>query len=273
VQPVPLVVNNPPWALRMQSQHQSLIAQLRRQLAMIICDWQRLRRQPVGGEFDLDAVVDAEVQRRTGHTGPETIYVDRRRAVHDIAALILLDQSYSTDAWVENARVLDTILSTVFCAGEVLTDHISKLAVASFSSNTRRSCRFSMVKDFHQPWRSVRSRLGSLEPCGYTRIGPALRHAQDRLAQTTARRKIVILITDGRPCDYDRYEGDYGIHDVKKAIETGAQSGIATHAFAIDSQATGNFPRMFTRRRFDIIPRPGRLTHTLCQLFARLLTG
>ena len=88
-----------------------------------------------------------------------------------------------------------------------------------------------------------------------------------------ARRKLIILITDGRPCDYDRYEGEYGIQDVKKAIDTGARHGITTHAFAIEKQACESFPRMFTPRHFDILPRPEALTRKLCSLMARTLAG
>lgn len=273
IQPEKLTVADPAWAKMMEGKHRVLIQRLRRQFAAVVSDWQRLRRQPAGAEFDLDAVVEAEVERRTGHTPPEALYLDRKRDLHDIAALILVDQSYSTDAWLDNARVMDTITGTLFCAGEVLADTISSFAVASFSSHTRRECRFSLVKDFHEPWAVARSRFGALEPSGYTRIGPALRHAQELLEREAAQRKIVILITDGRPCDYDRYEGTYGLHDVKKAIETGAQHGIATHAFAIEKQASEVFPLMFTQHRFDIISRPERLTGALCQLFARLIAS
>lgn len=273
VQPETIVGGDPMWSADMGRRHRTLIRQLKRQFAAVVSDWQRMRRQPAGSEFDLDAVIDAEVERRTGHTPSEMIYVDRHRDLHDISALVLLDQSYSTDAWLENARVLDTIRSTLFCAGEVLADYIESFAVAAFSSNTRRSCRFAQVKGFHEPWEAARSRLGALEPCGYTRIGPALRHAQEMLAHERARRKIIILITDGRPCDYDRYEGAYGLHDVKRAIETGLEHGIGTHAFAIEKRASEFFPQMFSRRGFDIVPRPEHLTRALCQLFARMIAS
>ena len=130
-----------------------------------------------------------------------------------------------------------------------------------------------MLKTFTEPWLATRGRLGIIDPCGYTRIGPALRHAQELLAREPARRKIILLITDGRPCDYDRYEGIYGIKDVKKTIETGRQNGIQTHAFAVEKQAAEYFPAMFTQHSYDIVPNPSRLTETMCALFARLLRG
>ena len=105
------------------------------------------------------------------------------------------------------------------------------------------------------------------------RIGPALRHAQELLAREPARRKFILLITDGRPCDYDRYEGTYGSKDVKKAIETGRQHGIQTHAFAVEKRAAEYFPAMFTQHSHDIVTKPNRVTETMCSLFARLLRG
>ncbi len=262
-----------PWITRTTTKHRALIHRLRRQFATLRSEFLRVRRQPLGPEFDLDAVIHAEVLRRTGGTPSELLYTDVRRDLHDIAALVLLDQSYSTDAWLNNARVLDIITETIFCVGEVLGDAIEKFAIAGFSSNTRRSCRFTLLKTFTEPWLTTRGRLGTIEPCGYTRIGPALRHAQELLAREPARRKIILLITDGRPCDYDRYEGTYGIKDVKKAIETGRQNGIQTHAFAVEKQAAEYFPAMFTQHSYDIVPNPARLTETMCALFARLLRG
>ena len=75
-----------------------------------------------------------------------------------------MDESYSTDAWMNNRRVLDIITETVFCVGEVLEDYVEKFALASFSSKTRRSCRFNVVKSFHEPWATAAGRLGSLQP-------------------------------------------------------------------------------------------------------------
>jgi nitric oxide reductase NorD protein len=145
--------------------------------------------------------------------------------------------------------------------------------VAGFSSNTRRQCEFHLIKDFHESWTGTRARLGALESRGYTRIGPALRHAHERLAREAGERKIVFLLTDGRPCDYDRYEGEYGIRDVRKAIETGARHGILTHAFAIEKRAREQFPRMFKRHHYDVVPSPRALAASLCGAFARLRLG
>ncbi|MBL9175910.1 MAG: VWA domain-containing protein [Verrucomicrobiales bacterium] len=259
------------WVRETAARHHRLIRRLKRQFAALTSDWRHRPRQPVGVEFDLDAVVQFETDRRTRRTPSESIHLDRRPEPHDLAVVILLDVSYSTDAWIDNRRVLDVIRESVFCAGEALEDVVPNLALAAFSSNTRRSCRFQWVKRFGAPWTTSRSGLGALEPSGYTRIGPALRHAQEQLRSTTASRKLVLLMTDGRPCDYDQYEGVYGIRDVRKAIESGRCQGIQTHAFAVEKRAAEFLPRIFRPNHFDIIPRADRLADTLCRLFARML--
>jgi nitric oxide reductase NorD protein len=264
---------DPEWCAAIERKHASLITSLKRQFAAITSDFLKLKRQPTGDDFDLDAIVDAQVLLRAGHAPGEAIYLNRKKDIHDVSAILLQDLSFSTDAWIDDARVLDSIMETVYCLGEVIENGIESFAVAGFSSNTRRSCRFEIIKDFDEPWARAKPRFGSLQSEGYTRIGPALRHAQELLLNQQSSRKVIILVTDGRPCDYDRYEGTYGIRDVRKAIETGKIHGLQTHAFAIEKQATETFPMMFSRDHFDVVQSPVHLTRRMSKLFARLVAS
>ncbi len=264
---------DPEWVATTERRHRAVILDLRKKLAALATRAQRAKRQPHGPELDIDAVVRAHCDLAAGRSPDERLYVERRRRLHDVSALILMDLSFSTDSWIDDARVLDTIRETLFCTGEVLEEFIEGFAVAGFSSNTRRQCEFHLIKDFRETWHGARGRLGALESRGYTRIGPALRHAHERLVHEAGERKIVFLLTDGRPCDYDRYEGEYGIRDVRKAIETGARNGILTHAFAIEKRAREQFPRMFKRNHYDVVPSPRALAASLCGAFARLRLG
>ena len=265
--------HHPDWIDATATKHAALVASLKRQFASLTSEYLKLKRQPNGNDFDIDAVVDTQVELRSGHTPTENIYLSQKKDIHDVSALILLDLSYSTDAWLKDIRVLDAIMETVYCVGEVIEDYIESFAVAGFSSNTRRSCRFELIKDFQDPWDKAKLHFGALQPQGYTRIGPALRHAQELLINQKSSRKIVILVTDGRPCDYDRYEGTYGIKDVRKAIETGKLHGLTTHAFAIEKSATETFPMMFSRHHFDVVNSPQQLSRTMAKLFTKLIAS
>ncbi|QQR90829.1 MAG: VWA domain-containing protein [Myxococcales bacterium] len=262
--------SDPAWAEAMKRKHKTTIFELRKKMASLATQTQRIKRQPMGPELDIDAVVTAQIDLRTGFPVDDRFYVERQRKVHDVAAMVLMDQSYSTDAWLSDARVLDTITETLFCLGEVLDDLVADFCVAGFSSQTRRQCDFWLIKQFAESWPTARARLGAIDACGYTRIGPALRHAQNLLLQRPAERRVIFLLTDGRPCDYDRYEGEYGIQDVRKAIQSGAEHGIYTHAFAIEKRAREQFPRMFERHEYDIVSSPRALISSMCRVFARL---
>jgi len=112
--------------------------------------------------------------------------------------------------------------------------------------------------------------LASVEPTGYTRIGPAIRHGIHLLQQQKATQRLLLLISDGKPTDYDRYEGRYGIADVRQAIREAGQVRIHTYALAVDVQAKLYLPEMFGAGHYQILPHPSYLVHSLAQLYTRL---
>jgi nitric oxide reductase NorD protein len=121
-------------------------------------------------------------------------------------------------------------------------------------------------KSFDQPWVRCKAALTTLTPTGYTRIGPALRHGIALLQHQQAARKLLLLISDGKPTDYDRYEGHYGIADVRQAIREAHQARIHTYALAVDVQAKRYLPQMFGSGNFQILPRPGHLVRGLTDI-------
>jgi nitric oxide reductase NorD protein len=153
---------------------------------------------------------------------------------------------------------------------EVLAQWRDRVGIAGFYSNTRRDCRFVLLKPFNEPWPRCIAALASLEPMGYTRIGPALRHGVALLERQQAARKLLLLISDGKPTDYDRYEGRYGIADVRQAIREAHQARIHTYALAVDVQAKHSLPQMFGRGNFQILPHPTHLVRGLTDMYRRL---
>jgi nitric oxide reductase NorD protein len=229
-------------------------------------------RQPDGAEVDIDAVVDRFACLRAGHTPSDRLYVARRRCAHEVAAVILLDASLSTDGWVAGRRVLDVEREAVLVLGESLRGLHDDLAVITFSSHTRRDCRVSVVKGSREPWAQAWSRLAAIAPAGYTRMGPALRHATAMLQKSAARRRLLLLVSDGRPTDYDRYEGRYGVEDVAMAVREAESARVTVHALAVDAQARGHFTEMFGRGRFAVMARPEALVEAMGEAIARLGT-
>ncbi|MFO0667243.1 MAG: VWA domain-containing protein [Polyangiaceae bacterium] len=217
-------------------------------------------RQLDGPELDLDALVDRHGSQRAGRTGGERLYVARRTPAPDTAVLVLLDSSLSTDSWVQGRRVMDVAKETLLVLGEALEPVGTQVYVGAFFSNTRRDCRWLELKPFHGEWQEARRRLLALQPTGYTRIGPAIRHGTKQLESVLARRKLLLLVSDGKPTDYDHYEGQHGLQDVKQAVREATQQGISTLALAIDAQPRVYLPQMFGLNGYKTILHPRDLT-------------
>ena len=256
-------------AARMRLRRQ--IRELRAQLARLDRSRAACLRQRDGEDIDIDAVVDhqatlASARAGAGCADEGRLYAARRRRSHEVAALLLIDGSLSTDAWIDGRRVLDVAREAVLVAGEAFGDLAIRIGIASFHSNTRRDCDFAVVKDFAEPWPAARARLFAITPTGYTRIGPALRHGANWLARTGARRRLLLLLSDGKPMDYDRYEGAHGVADVRHAVREMHRLGVQPIALAIDPHSKRHLPAMFDRGAFAILPSAAQLPERLAKI-------
>ena len=263
-------------ARTLRSRHAALLRTLRLEFQRLQRHRAIRQRQPSGPSLDLDAIVEQHgtlVAARAGHgsAGEARLYEARRAAPPQVATLVLLDRSLSSDSWVQGQRVLDTARNATFLLGEVLQDVQLSFAVATFCSHSRRDCRFDAVKDFGDDWQRCSRRLFGLRPDGYTRIGPAIRHATALLAREPARQRLLLVVSDCKPVDYDHYEGRHGTGDVRQALREAHRAGVKTLALAIDSTAGLHLPRMFGPRGFRIVPNLAALTTALARLHERLL--
>ncbi len=243
---------------------------VRRELSRVFEARRARNRQLDGPDVDLDAIVDRHATLLAGSTPPDRLYVARRRHAPELAVLVLVDLSLSTDGWVAGERVLDVERDAALVLGEALEGFIPEFGIAGFSSHTRRNCRFHVVKGMHEPWSNARARLASLEPVGYTRIGPALRHATAALERTAASRRLILLLTDGKPNDFDRYEGRHGIADVRHAVLEAQARGVHVHALAIDREARFGLARMFLDHRYTLLRSPSSLAMAMGEVIASM---
>lgn len=221
-----------------------------------------------GPEIDDDAVVDRYAALASGHTGTDRLYRARPRSAAELAVLLLIDASLSTDGWVQDRRVLDVELEAALVLADALDGLGVELGIATFSSHTRRDCRFDVIKGMEEAWPAAEHRLASVAPSGYTRIGPALRHATAALERTRARRRLLLLVTDAKPNDYDRYEGSYGIADVRQAVREAERSLVHVHALAMDPRARLHLPRMFGPSCHTAVSGPDRLADAVGRICA-----
>ncbi|MCX6020858.1 MAG: VWA domain-containing protein, partial [Chloroflexi bacterium] len=183
----------------------------------------KVKRLLDGEEFDLDAVIDARIERRSGHTPSEKIYWRRNKIERNVAVVLLVDLSLSTDERIEREsvrlareaptdrsrrmaqkRIIDLEREGVVLFIEALEQIGDTYGIYGFSGSGREDVQFYTIKDTQEPLTErVRRRVDKVTPLQGTRMGPAIRHAISKLEKTEAKTKILIMLSDGRPQDRD----------------------------------------------------------------------
>ena len=252
------------------SDNRSTLVGLRKMLATVNNKYQQQRRQRQGEEFDIDAITDLFIDLKSGHTPTEKIYLSKRKKQKDLSILLLLDISLSSDGYAAGNRVIDVEKQVSILFGEILDEFNIDFSIDCFYSKTRNHSTYLTLKGFDEDWNIAKHRVGAIEPNGYTRIGPALRHSGALLDKRDTKNKWVILISDGKPNDYDKYEGKYGINDVKQALRELNERQINSYALAIEANAKYYLPQMFGQNHYQILTTPVELLQSLVKLYEKI---
>ncbi|TAN55091.1 MAG: VWA domain-containing protein, partial [Rhodospirillales bacterium] len=250
------------------------IRRIRRQFEAILNRPVLLRAQPDGSELDTDALVRASSDLKSCGFASERVYLQHRKQERDLAVVVLVDGSLSTDAWIENRRVLDVEKEALTVFANVLEACGDSFSILSFTSKKRVNVKVETIKGFDESFseRVVR-RIGALKPGYYTRIGAAVRHASAQLEQRPNRHRLLLVITDGKPNDIDHYEGRYGLDDTRKSIREARALGHKVFGVTVDRKAQDYFPYLFGRGSYAIVSHLAHLTSALPRLYHHLATA
>ena len=252
------------------AKNQSTLTGLRKMLSSVNNKYQQQKRQRQGEEFDLDALTDLFVDIHSKITPTEKIYLSKKKKEKDISILLLLDVSLSSDGYAAGNRVIDVEKQVSILFGEILDEYNIDFSINCFYSKTRNHSSYITVKDFDDNWDKTKLKIGAVEPSGYTRIGAALRHSGALLDKRASKNKWVILISDGKPNDYDKYEGAYGVNDIKQALRELNERKINSYALAIEAQAKYYLPQMFGNNHYQILTNPVELLKSLVLLYEKI---
>lgn len=253
--------------------HQATLLKLKKMFAMLTNTLEVSRRQPDGDNIDLDALTDFYADLAAKRTPNERVYLHRRKTRKDITLLFLLDLSLSSDGYAKGNRIIDVEKQVSILFGEVLNEYGISFQIDAFYSKTRNNTTYISLKTFDDSWDTAKHKIGSIQPQGYTRIGPAIRHAHSLLKKQSSKKKWLILLSDGKPNDYDKYEGKYGIQDVKQALRETKADGIENFALAIEEQAKYYLPQMFGKNHYNILSSPMEMIVSLTKLYKRIAQG
>jgi len=249
--------------------HAGLIKQIRRRFEMLRGEDRMLGRQPEGEEVDLDAAVDAIVDRRSGAEASARLYCRRIRNQRSLAAMFMVDMSGSTKGWVNEAEREALVM---LCeAIETLGD---AYAIYGFSGWTRTRSDIYRIKRFDEAYdEAVRARIAAVEAKDYTRMGVAIRHLTQLLLRQPARHKLLVTLSDGRPDDFgDEYRGHYGIEDTRRALQEAREQGVKSYCITIDRHGADYLAHMYGAAGFTVLDDVKKLPLKIADIYRRLAT-
>jgi nitric oxide reductase NorD protein len=234
---------------------------------------QRVRNMEDGEEIDLNAAVDAMVAIRMGEQPNPRITMRNVIKSRDLAVVLLLDLSESTNEVVHGSD--KTILQLTREAASLVATAINGVgdpfAIHGFASDGRHDVQYFRFKDFNQRFDDeVKARLAGMQGGLSTRMGAAMRHAAQHLLKQPERRKLLLLVTDGEPADIDERDPQHLRHDTRKAVEELYSRGIMTYCLTLDADADTYVKRIFGMNNYTIIDHVNRLPEKLPVLFATL---
>lgn len=249
--------------------------QLRSQFEMLAPARSWHRQQPDGEEIDLDAWLLQRADESMQKPAEQHVYKSFINSHRDMASLLLADLSFSTDAWINNhCRVIDVIRDSLFLFSEALASVRDRFALYGFSSRRRDHVRFNILKNFNEAYGDqVRGRINTIRPGYYTRMGAPIRQATKILSSETAEQRLLLILTDGKPNDLDRYEGRYGIEDTREAILEARRAGLHPFCITIDEEAGEYLPYIFGSSGYVLIHNPLQLPKQLARLYVQLTYG
>ncbi len=266
---------NAAWVAETLESHRGLLEGIRRRFELLRTHRTWLRDQVDGDELDLDAYVDAVANLRAGSGLTDRLYRTQRCAGRSLAILLLIDVSGSTDSWIsQGRRVIDVEREALLLVSIALQSLGAPYAIQAFSGQGRGAVVVRDIKAFEEAYgREVALRIASLEPEHYTRCGAAVRHASTNLMRQPAARRLLLVLSDGKPSDNDGYEGRYGVEDSRQAVLEAVLQGISPFCLTIDRQASAYLPRIFGATRYALLPRPDLLPTVLLDWMKRLVQG
>lgn len=250
------------------------IRSVRRQFETLRPKRVQLTRQIEGHDIDVEAAIAARVDLATTGQHSDRVYVASRSQERDLAVSILLDASRSTESYVGGRQVIDIEREALMALAWGLDACGDETAIEAFSSLRRDRVFVETCKAFDEPMSSVvEARIAGLRPGHYTRLGAAIRHVSSGLAERPRQRRLLLVLTDGKPNDIDHYEGRHGIEDTHMAVREARRRGQSVFGVTIDSKSQATFSRIFGKGGYVVVPDPEKLVAALPQLYRHLVTG
>ncbi len=173
-------------------------------------------------------------------------------------------------------RIIDVTKEALVLMAEALEEIGDAYAVYGFSGQGRDNVEFYHVKSFTESLSpTIKGRIGAIEPKRSTRMGPAIRHALEKLKDIACRVKLLVLLSDGFPQDMDygtdRRSATYGIQDTMMALREADQAGVLTFCLTIDKAGHDYLRDMCAPSRYMVLEDVTSLPTELPKVYQRYI--
>ncbi|MFN4263811.1 MAG: nitric oxide reductase activation protein NorD [Thioalkalivibrionaceae bacterium] len=232
------------------------------------------RKQLDGDELDLSAAIDYVAEKRAG-LAPKPFIYSRRAVQHrDTAVLLLADLSTSIMARHPrgNGKIVDRIRAGLLLFAEAIERVGDPYALTGFASKQRDQVHFYWLKHFSEPLDDrVRARVGGVSGRLASRMGAAIRHAIKAFDGVTANHRLLLILSDGRPADYDDGGDQRYLHeDTRMAMKEALDAGVHPFCITLDSSGEDYLPAIFGPGHFLVLDDVDALPRRLPEIYLRL---
>ncbi|MEJ7622419.1 MAG: VWA domain-containing protein [Pyrinomonadaceae bacterium] len=265
-----------------RSRYRGVISSIRHQFQLMKPEnLARINREIDGEDYDLNALVDFVIDRRTEGRPSENIYTKKLRKQRDVAVSILLDQSSSTARTITRnplqpythpgRRIIEIEKEGLVLMSEALEAVGDVYSIYGFTSEGRRNVKFYVIKDFAEKYSAdIEQRIGGITFQNNTRLGAAIRHAAHKLMRQEARTKLLIILTDGRPYDHDYGDARYAREDVREALIEAKSQGLTPFCITVDRESESELKDLYGDVGYTIIDDVLSLPERMPAIYRRL---
>ncbi|HEX9001222.1 MAG TPA: VWA domain-containing protein [Blastocatellia bacterium] len=269
---------------QVRARYSGVISSIRHQFQMLKPESLRKIKGELDGEdFDLQAVIEHHVDRKTTGRASERLYIRRIRRERDVAVSFLLDMSSSTARTITRhpnqpytrpgQKIIDIEKQGLVLMSEALEAVGDAYSISGFTSEGRRNVKYFVIKRFGEKYSvDVERRIGGITYHNNTRLGAAIRHAVAELEKQDARTKLLIILSDGRPYDHDYGDSRYAREDTKMALRHSKISGITPFCITIDRESEAELKDLYGEVGYTIIDDVMSLPERLPGIYRRLTT-
>ena len=231
--------------------------------------------------LDMSASTDDVVPEPASTSAPSPQPAPAPR-LYDFSGFVQDDHSYTLPPRAPatspaKRRIIDVEKEALVLMAEALEGLGDAYAVYGFSGYGRDQVDCFVIKEFMERYDArVQGRIAAIKPHRSTRMGPAIRHAVHKFASQEARVKLLLLLSDGYPQDFDygkdRKSKEYGIQDTTMALHETRLKGIQTFCLTVDPAGHDYLRAMCPDQQYLVLEDMASLPKELPKVYRSLTT-